>query len=68
MNCLGVDGQLVDGALACLVLWGVGACRGVIAFGVGTGGWVLCHGRDALPTWDSIAYWERGTKGPSSGL
>ena len=27
-----------------------------------------CHGRDALPTWDSIAYWERGTKGPGSGF
>ena len=27
---------------------------------------VLRHGRDALPTWDSIAYWERGTKGPGS--
>ena len=26
---------------------------------------MLRHGRDALPTWDSIAYWERGTKGPS---
>ena len=30
--------------------------------------WVLRHGRDALPTWDSIAYWERGTKGPGSGF
>ena len=29
---------------------------------------VLHHGRDALPTWDSIAYWERGTKGPGSGF
>ena len=31
-------------------------------------GFVLRHGRDVLPTWDSIAYWERGTKGPGSGL
>ena len=29
---------------------------------------VLCHGRDALSAWDSIAYWERGTKGSSSGV
>ena len=28
---------------------------------------MLRHGRDALLTWDSIAYWERGTKGPGSG-
>ena len=27
---------------------------------------MLCHGRDALPTWDSINYWERGTKGSGS--
>ena len=31
-------------------------------------GTVLRHGRDALPTWDSIAYWERGTKGSGSGF
>ena len=29
---------------------------------------LLCHGRDALPTWDSIAYWECGTKGSGSGF
>ena len=29
---------------------------------------MLRHGRDALPTWDSIAYWERGTKGSGSGF
>ena len=29
---------------------------------------LLRHGRDALPTWDSIAYWERGTKGSGSGF
>ena len=29
---------------------------------------VLRHGRDALSTWDSIAYWERGTKGPGPGF
>ena len=43
-NCLGVDGQLVDGALVCLVLWGIGACRGVIAFGAGAGGWAEGYG------------------------
>ena len=29
---------------------------------------MLRHGRDVLPTWDSIVYWERGTKGPGSGF
>ena len=29
---------------------------------------MLRHGRDALSIWDSIAYWERGTKGPGSGF
>ena len=25
---------------------------------------MLDHGRDTLSTWDSVAYWEGGTKGP----
>ena len=29
---------------------------------------LLRHGRDALLTWNSIAYWECGTKGPGSGF
>ena len=35
---------------------------------VWTGAGLLRHGRDALLTWDSITYWERGTKGPGSGF
>ena len=27
---------------------------------------MLRHSRDALLTWDSIAYWEHGTKDPGS--
>ena len=29
---------------------------------------LLRHSRDALLTWDSIAYWEHGTKGLGSGF
>ena len=29
---------------------------------------LLHHSRDALLTWDSIAYWKHGTKDPVSGF